>query len=388
MPLNQATANGDGALQAKVEVLPYLPSDPNAIHLSYLAQISSDVYRGADSSGEANEQEITSVSTEIVEIGPDRFAIHENVKEGSRTLFVAICGTSSPLQHVMNVMPHAFKGLQLVEQALTTKDSSQANQQARATDRDAYQEGFVQGWKDPASNIYEEVIRLCSSHEKETNNGNIDLNEKYDRIVFTGHSRGGLLAYHAGVFCSMGTHTQPPYKGSLGVVGFGMPPPMSPPSDPVERSVCVQSVLSVFHNRDPVSNGSVLKFPTSWNPALTMSLALSPAEEREKARKLQGQQEAKRASASSIRGGGGFWGAVGNLVQTAVTAVGDSASELAKNIEVYHSMAEYIRKISSGNGSLSKKDSTRESSFVVEKRIPENQWVLSFPEPPNRAEHN
>lgn len=384
MLLNRANKNGDGILQAKEEVQPYLPSDPNAVSLSYLAQISSDVYGGADSSGEANEQERTSISSGIVEIGPDRFAIHEHVQEGSRTLFVAICGTSSPVQHVMNVMPHAFKGLQLVEQALTTKDSNNTNQQSRANDHDAYQEGFVQGWKDPASNIYEEVIRLCSSHEEETNDSKIDLNEKYDRIIFTGHSRGGLLAYHASVFCSTGTHTQPPYRGSLGVVGFGMPPPMSPPSDPVERSVCVQSVLSVFHNRDPVSNGSVLKFPVSWNPAQTLSLALSPEEEREKARKLQEQQQAKRASASSLRGGSGFWGAVGNLVQTAVTAVGDSASELAKNIEVYHSMAEYIRKISSGNGSLSKKDVTREGSFVVEKRIPENQWVLSFPDPPNR----
>lgn len=85
-----------------------------------------------------------------------------------------------------------------------------------------------------------------------------------------------------------------------------------------------------------------------------------------------------------MRGGGGFWGAVGNLVQTAVTAVGDSASELAKNIEVYHSMAEYIRKVSSGNGSLSKEDATREGSFLVEKRVPENQWVLSFSEPASR----
>lgn len=384
MLFNRANANDNSALQAKGEVQPYLPSDPNAISLSYLAKISSDVYGGSDSSDEKNHGQNTSSSSGIIEIGPDRFAIHEHVQEGSRTLFVAICGTSSPLQHVMNVMPHAFKGLQLVEQALTTKDSPQTNQRSGASDRDAYEEGLVQGWKDPASNIYEEVLRLCSSHEEETSNGGIDLNEKYNRIIFTGHSRGGLLAYHASVFCSMGTNSQPPFKGSLGVVGFGMPPPMSPPSDPVERSVCVESVLSVFHNRDPVSNGSVLKFPNSWNPAQTLSLTLSPEEEREKARKLQEQQQAKRSSASSMRGGGGFWGAVGNLVQTAVTAVGDSASELAKNIEVYHSMTEYIRKVSSGNGSLSKKDVTREGSFVVEKRVPENQWVLSFSEPASR----
>ena len=406
---NKEDANNASVLQARQEEQPYLPSDPSAISLSYLARISSDVYESND---EGKHQPTTSLSSGNIEIGPDRFSIHEHVEKGNqesaspdsttttttatttRTLFVAICGTSSPLQHVMNVMPHAYKGMQLVERALSTKDSSQnnnnSNNERASVDRDAYEEGFVQGWQVPASNIYEEVLRICSSAEKD-NQEPIDLNEKYDRIVFTGHSRGGLLAYHASVFCKKGTNSQPPYRGALGVVGFGMPPPLSPPSDPLERSVCVRSVLSVFHTHDPASNGSVLKFPNSWNPAHKLSVTLSPEEENERARKQQEQQALR--SASSIRGGSGFWGAVGNLVQTAVSAVGDTASELASNIEEYHSIGGYVRKIKNGNGSLLEKDVTLEaaslteavSSFVVEKR---DQWVLVFPEPPNGEQAN
>ncbi len=361
--------NGGGILQTTEQEQPYLPSDPKAVSLSYLVKISDEVYEEKEKEGKG-----------IIEIGADRFTIHEH--KPSKTLFVAICGTSSPLQHVMNVMPHAFKGLQLVEQAFSTKDPSNPTARSSTTERDAYEEGHVQGWKDPASNIYEEVLRICSK-EKESDSP-FDLNAKYDRIVFTGHSRGGLLAYHASVFCSMGTHSQPPYRGSLGVVGFGMPPPLCPPNDPLERSVCVQSVLSVFHTHDPVSNGSLQKFPTSWNPAQQLSITLTAEEQSERERKKLEQEQARRSSTQSR--GSGFWGAVGNLAKAAVTAVGDATSDLASNIEKYHSIGEYVQKVAGGHGTLSEKknttpaSTTAASSFVVEKRDKENQWVLVFPE--------
>jgi len=377
--VNAQDKNSGGVLQATEQEQPYLASDPSAMSLSYLVRISSEVY-------DENDETSTKGDSGIIEIGADRFTIREH--KSSKTLFVAICGTSSPLQHVMNVMPHAFKGLQLVEKALSTKDlssSTTSTQRSSTIEKDAYEEGHEQGWKVPASNIYDEVLRICKDESDATT---FDLNEKYDRIVFTGHSRGGLLAYHASVFCLMGNHSQPPYKGSLGVVGFGMPPPLSPPTDPLERSSCIQSVLSVFHTHDPVSNGSVLRFPNSWNPAHQISLTLTAEQEQERARKRQ-EQQAMRSSTTSSSRGSGFWGAVGNLVQTAVTAVGDTASDLSSNIEKYHGIGEYVQKVADGQGTLKKKNMTiaygrsadePTSSFVVEKRDKENEWVLVFPD--------
>lgn len=393
----------------QADASPYLASDPSAISLSYLARISEAVYESNDNGRPPQG---------IIEVGPDRFSIHEHrhPETNTRTLFVAICGTSSPLQHVMNVMPHAFSGLHFVEQALSEKNTnnnsngSQDRSAPTTTHRDAYEAGHVQGWKDPAKNIYEEVLRVSSAprneHDEETTaittsddaaatpSPPLDVNEKYDRIVFTGHSRGGLLAYHAGVCCAKGTESQSPFRGALVVVGFGMPPPLSPPSDPLEHAVCARSLLSVFHTHDPVANGSILKLPAApyWNP-LQLSVGLTREEQAEKARK-QNEQRALR-SASSIRGGSGFWGAVGNLVQTAVTAVGDTASEVTSNIDQYHSIGEYLRKIVGGHGNLLPKDAaaaaplaiaanatTSEAvaeplaSFGVEKRSKENQWAV------------
>lgn len=372
---NAEDKKSGGVLQATEQDKPYLASDPSAMSLAYLARVSSEVY---------GENETMGGDSRIIEIGADRFTIREH--KPTKTLFVAICGTSSPLQHVMNVMPHAFKGLQLVEKAFSTKDLSSSAQRSSTIERDAYEEGHEQGWKVPASNIYDEVLRICASEAKGESDAPFDLNETYDRIVFTGHSRGGLLAYHAGVFCLMGNNSQPPYKGSLGVVGFGMPPPLAPPTDPLERSACIQSVLSVFHTHDPVSNGSVLKFPNSWNPAHQISLTMTAEQQQERARKRE-EQQAMRSSVSSR--GSGFWGAVGNIVQTAVTAVGDTATDLTSNIEKYHAIGEYVQKVVDGHGTLKKKNMANPNggnidkpapSFAVEKRDKENEWVLVFPD--------
>jgi hypothetical protein len=466
---------------------PCLPGDPAAVSLSYLAQISSEVYNSNDSGTNSSEGS----SSGIVKVGPDRFSIYEHTVSStnstststSTTLFVAICGTASPLQHVMNVMPHAYRGLHfVVEQALSTKDfnnnnntnsNTSSNSETRSrnetntnptTQQDAYEAGHVQGWKDPARKIYEEVLKTCSSlrKSKNTNSNNSDsdsdndipleklqlqstatattpsdsatttttistplnLNEFYDRIVFTGHSRGGLLAYYAGIVCARGIHsnsnsrtatTTPPFRGALGVVGFGIPPPPSPPTELLEMRFCARSFVSVVHHNDPVANGSILVCK-GWTPATTLSLGSTPEEQQERARKkklkLKLQQEARataaraKAQASSIRGGSGFWGALGNIVQTAVSAVGDSATELATDIEEHHSVEEYRRGVGSGKGVLGTGIGSAAAAetatpvgatslagtiiscaeaieprmaFVVEKRTPENQWVLIFP---------
>lgn len=315
-------------------------------------------------------------------------------------------------------MPHAYRGLQLVEQAFSAKDGSQNSAGANdaevassgrnqtATLRDAYEAGHAQGWKDPARNIYEEVLRVCSSlrcdrsddgtHEDDRP---FDLNETYGRIVFAGHSRGGLLAYHAGVCCARGDAAHPPYRGALGIVGFGMPPPLSAPADPVERAVCAHAVLSVHHARDPVANGALLSWPSArdWDPQ-RLALGLTPAEERERAAKEKQKWERQRAAraVSSFGGKGSFWGAMGSFVQEAVAKVGDSTAELASDIDQYHSIGEYLRKILGGNGDLLGRDASGApatiaansdtaiplvSSFVVEKRKRESQWVLVFPKP-------
>jgi len=464
---------------------PCLPGDPSAVSLSYLAQISSEVYNSNHNSNHNSDHNATAPegsSSGIIKVGPDRFSIYEhNVSststKSSTTLFVAICGTASPLQHVMNVMPHAYRGLHFVEQALSTKDlynntntnNNNSNSETRShnetntkstTQQDAYEAGHVQGWKDPAKKIYEEVLKACSllrnskntnANSNNDNNNNdtpheklqtatpsdstttttpIDLNEFYDRIIFTGHSRGGLLAYYAGIVCARGinsnsnlnSHTAtatatatatPPFRGEMGVVGFGIPPPPSPPTDPFEINFCARSFVSVVHHNDPVSNGSILVC-RGWKPASTLSLGSTPEEQHERARKkelkLKLQQEARataaKAKASSIRGGSGFWGALGNIVQTAVSAVGDSATELATNIEEHHSIEEYLRGVGSGRGvigtgigSASVDAATPDRvgatsvagnitssaeaieprmAFVVEKRTPEKQWVLTF----------
>lgn len=389
---------------------PYLPGDSSAVSLSYLAQISSDVYNDDHDYNNKKKGVIT-------EVGPDRFAVYEH----ERTLFVAICGTSSPFQHVMNVMPHAFSGLHLVGQALSTKDGASASASTNSTNtnttrshttankthRDAYREGDEQGWKDPARSILEEVLRVVSSASNAniqqqtteavatkpatTNNNdntpNDRLNERYERIVFTGHSRGGLLGYHAAVACSEGSPSQPPYKGSLLVVGFGMPPPLSPPSKASERALLDKgTVFSVVHRDDPVSNGKLLRWCPGWNPT-TLYLSPTPQELAEQARKLAEQQAEKEALAASARGrGGGFWGALGNLAVTAVKAVGNTAAELKSSIDEHHMIDGYVDKVKRGIGELQPPPTSETAAVVVVERrssseeppLQQAHWALVF----------
>ena len=72
--------NGGGVLQTTNEEQPYLSSDHSAMSLAFLARKSSNVY-----SENVTAEENLSPSG-IIEIGPDRFAIHEH--KPSKTLVV------------------------------------------------------------------------------------------------------------------------------------------------------------------------------------------------------------------------------------------------------------------------------------------------------------
>jgi len=435
---------------------PYVSGDRSALSLSYLAQISAEVYDDCDDrAATKKEQECpggnsnsttTTTATKFskeritcIQVVSDKFSIYETTTPTTatsaaattntapkKTLFVAICGTSSPLQHIMNVMPHAYSGFHAIERAFTTNNTTRTTNASSSADRgtstagntgtafetqeEAYRAGHREGWIEPAEDIYREIVRWCCSNNSNENENNRDAwNAAYDRIVVTGHSRGGLLAYYVGWLLVRGgiatTNTIAnvsdndnknentnessghgsctaisPFRGLLKVVGFGMPSPLCEPTENTSndnnindtfRSFVSEHVVSVWNRNDPVANGSSSKLSSSikpradsnsknnpwWNPvSVRVGKIKRPAASTAKTEIKTG------GASSSMRGGSGFWGLVGNVVSVAVEAVGDKAAELATDVDKHHGSLEYFRQVSNYKRSDNYNDTTTTNS--------------------------
>lgn len=346
----------------------YFSGDPSSVSLPYLAKISADLYKRKKVSSGVELQERglkeqrdvdnnANTNEEVIEVGADRFSIHQaptptgdsqnNIGSNKKTICVAICGTSSPLQHIMNVMPHAYQGIYAVGRAFSTKEvnntssntttsrsSTTVQEDVFASHEEAYEAGHREGWTGPARAICQELVRRLGGD----NAREFDWNNQYDRIFVTGHSRGGLLAYHVSLLLTRGGNYSEypeitPFHGILKVVGFGMPPPLSEPTGAADLAFIAENVVSIWNRNDPVANGSILTC-RKWNPIGVQVGA------------LKRPKKPKQQKPSSIRGGSGFWGMVGNVVSTAVEAVGDKATELGSDIDKYHTVEEYVRSVS------------------------------------------
>eukprot|EP00536_Pseudo-nitzschia_multiseries_P008907 jgi/Psemu1/21775/gm1.21775_g len=344
----------------------YVNGDASALSLPYLARLSAEVYAANTSINDNNEigrLENESNRSQLVAVGADKFSVHgtptPNPKTTGKTLVVAICGTSSPLQHLMNVKAQAYRGMYAVGRAFSPKPSPEGSDTDRAAvasnensnpfenHEEAYRAGHREGWIEPAEKICHELIRLCGSCDH--GNDNKCLNDAYDRIILTGHSRGGLLSYHVGVVLRSGIGSSEtnslneariqPFRGTIKVVAFGMPPPLCKPDHSVDLiAFSSRDVVSVWNRDDPVSNGSILKPPASssdwWNP---VSLPFKSP---------QKPPPKPPARASSLRGGSGMWGLLGNVAAAVVEATVDAAGTLASNVEKHHAVDEYVRHVS------------------------------------------
>mmetsp|Transcript_15505 Transcript_15505/g.31812 ORF Transcript_15505/g.31812 Transcript_15505/m.31812 type:complete len:421 (-) Transcript_15505:894-2156(-) len=375
MPSTDTTiANSNPEIANPVEVA-HPSGDSSLLSLAYLAQLSSIVYETEKSGSTKDEVSSSLVNTdgaaaiatnasipsEAIDILADRFILRELEERSStpaststKTLFVAIRGTSNPIQHVMNVMPHAFGLLHEVGKAFSTNDTDASNRSCNSNDDkigninnslfktrgDAYQAGHEQGWTEPARLIYERIVSLCRSAN---NNGVASTNEnplraRYDRIILTGHSRGGLLAYYVGLLCAKGNQTTTPYTGILKVVAFGMPYPQSMPS--AEDKIAFppsENVVRVVNMNDPVATKTSVPVVTrsfqNWNPiTITVGAPKAPPP--------------PPSPATPVKKRGGFWQVAANAVQTVVKTAGNKVEEITADVIKYHDILGYLRNIS------------------------------------------
>lgn len=236
----------------------HVGGDPTKLSIHHLAQRCDDVY------GNPNDENGGVHPAEFHEVGNgDWFSTAVDETGGGKTLIVAIRGSACLQQHWLNIKPDLF----LLAAYHPTFIVTQLNDVYRLNSihgfwRFRYDEGYRVGWISPAMKIYRMLVDIHGRHGC--------WNSVFDRIVLTGHSRGGLLAVHVGEFFVglRECHGSSFFTGDLRVVGFGMPPPLVRNNDRSKRfcNWAKSHVLSVYNVDDPIANGELQRWVPLWKP--------------------------------------------------------------------------------------------------------------------------
>ena len=352
-----------------------------------------------------NNQENTTAAAEEEEEEEEEEEDQNRNNKKKKTLIVAIAGTFSPMQHLMNIMPHAYQGLYTAQEfwcgssngpntaisesmrtlttnnypntttTTTSKKTNTTPPEDAATS--AYRNGHVHGWEEPAENIYEELMRRLVHTNTNTNedaptptiaknNHTTSLYEVYDRILLTGHSRGGLLAYYVGLHilqstASMNTSENP--RRVLRVIGFGMPPPLQeiPNEDCTTLQYVQHNVVSVLNRDDPVANNTLPTFVDThnWKPIV---VDIGAKTKHKAPPKIQPPTPAATSRNSKSSSSSSFWNLLGNVVTAAVTVVADKATELKYDLEQNHTIHQYVKLMTLDTNGTENSNSSSSSS--------------------------
>ena len=326
------------------------------------------------------------------------------------------------MQHLMNIMPHAYQGLYTAQEfwcggssgpssssscaAATTKTNTAIAESMRTLTTNnypttkkkattntthpedaatsAYRNGHVHGWEEPAENIYEELMRRLVYTNTNTNedaptptvakNHTTSLYDVYDRILLTGHSRGGLLAYYVGLHILQSTTSmstsENPRRHVLRVIGFGMPPPLQeiPNEDRTTLQYVQHNVVSVLNRDDPVANNTLPTFVDThnWKPIV---VDIGAKTKHKAPPKIQPPIPAA-TSRNSKSSSSSFWNLLGNVVTAAVTVVADKATELKYDLEQNHTIHQYVKLMTlDTNGTENSNSSSSKNSSNTTSRM-------------------